>query len=335
MKILLVQTSFLGDTILSTPVIAALKKLYPEAELWMMTTPAASCLVERDPLLAGVIPFAKRGAEKGVGGLFRMARRLRAMRFDRVYSLHRSARTSLLLFLSRIPHRIGFSQARLSFLYHRTRYRPRDLHDVWRNLALVAGEKPEIELPDRLRLFPPAIDQLKPEIRRLLPEPGRYALLVPGSAWETKRWSTQGFREVARWLIEQGIEVVLNGSPEEAEICREGGKGLKVLNLAGRGDLETALHLARHARLIICNDSMALHLASAFRIPTVVIFCATVPAFGFGPWQNPLARIVEKKQLPCRPCARHGGRQCPQGTWECSRGLPAAAVFDAAKELLD
>jgi heptosyltransferase-2 len=335
MRILLVQTSFLGDTVLSTPVIAALKELYPEAELWMMTTPAAALLVKRDPRLAGIIPFAKRGSEKGLGGLWRLARRLAAMRFDRVYSLHRSARTSLLLFLSRIPLRIGFDQARLAFLYTETRPRPKQLHDVRRNLALLAGERPGFTPAGDLRLFPPAATELPPEIRRLLPPPGSYALLVPGSAWETKRWTADGFRRVAEWLIARNLKVVLNGSPEEAEICSQVGKGLEVLNLAGKSDLETALYLARNARLIVCNDSLALHLASACKTPCVAIFCATVPAFGFGPWQNPRARIVEKQGLDCRPCARHGGRKCPQNSWECSRGLPAAEVISALKELLD
>lgn len=334
MRILLLQTSFLGDTILSTPLIAALKEIHPEAEIWMMTTPAAAALVRRDPLLAGVIPFAKRGAEKGLPGLWRMARKLRSQRFDRVYSLHRSARTSLLLFLSGIPLRIGFKQARLAFLYHKTRVRPQALHDVHRNLALLDGIKPGATLPDRLRLFPPQRDELPEKIGRLLPRPGSYALLVPGSAWETKRWSQEGFREVAKWLVGRGLTVVLNGSPEEAAICARVGEGIEVLNLAGKGNLDTALYLARHARLIVCNDSMTLHLASAFKIPTVVVFCATVPAFGFGPWQNPKALVVENQKLPCRPCARHGGRRCPEKTWACSRELPAATVIAALEKLL-
>ncbi|MCJ7773738.1 MAG: hypothetical protein MUP22_11475, partial [Desulfobacterales bacterium] len=72
MKILLVQTSFLGDTILSTPVIAGLKKIYPDAKIWMMTTPLSSQLVIRDPLLEGVITFDKRGTDAGFRGLLNM-----------------------------------------------------------------------------------------------------------------------------------------------------------------------------------------------------------------------------------------------------------------------
>jgi len=97
MNILLVQTSFLGDTILSTPVISGLNKLFPEAQIWMMTTPLSSSLVKRDPLLAGVISYDKRGKNSGLPGLIRMSRKIRKMKFAKVYSLHRSFRTSLLV----------------------------------------------------------------------------------------------------------------------------------------------------------------------------------------------------------------------------------------------
>ncbi len=334
MRILLVQTSFLGDTILSTPLIAALKQLHPRAELWMMTTPLATTLVKRDPLLAGVITFAKRDSESGLLGLWKQARKLRAMNFDLAYSLHRSARTSLFLYLIRIPQRIGFSNARLSFLYHELRPRPRQLHDVKRNLALLDPERHR-NLPDSLRLFAPKPEDLPPAIRSKLPAPRSYVMMVPGSAWETKRWSTEGYHRVAEYLEEKGIDVVLTGSPEEAAICAEVAAGLKVLNLAGCGSLESAVYLVRNARLLICNDSMALHLASAFKTPTVAVFCATVPAFGFGPWQNPKARIVEHPDLACRPCARHGGRKCPNRTWACSREVKADTVIAAVEELLE
>ena len=332
MKILLVQTSFLGDTILSTPLIAGLKKLHPEAEVWMMTTPLAATLVQRDPLLAGVIPFAKRGSKRGIKGLLRQVRQLRKLNFDLVYSLHRSARTSLLLALSRIPVRIGYKNAKLAFLYNQTRSRPHELHDVQRNLALLNNGSQEAELPDQLRLFAPEKREIAPATQAKLPLPASYVLMVPGSAWETKRWSASGYHEVAKYLTKKGLSVVLLGSNEEVEVCQEVASNLEVINLAGSGDLDTALYLTKHARLMICNDSMALHMASACKIPTVAIFCATVPEFGFGPWQN-RAIVIEKEGLNCRPCARHGSRQCPNQTRACMDELPAKEVIKAIETL--
>ncbi len=333
MKILLVQTSFLGDTILSTPLIAALKKLHPKAEIWMMTTPLAATLVKRDPLLTGVIPFAKRGSERGLKGLLRQARLLRKMNFNKVYSLHRSSRTSLLLALSQIPERVGFDNAKLAFLYNKTRVRPKNLHDVLRNLALLENGSRKADLPQQLRLFAPEKKELIQALQTEIPDPGSYVLMVPGSAWETKRWSTSGYHKVAKYLTEKDWPVVLLGSSEEVEVCKEVAASLNVINLAGRGGLDSALYLTRHARLMVCNDSMALHMASACKIPTVAIFCATVPEFGFGPWQNQ-AIIVEKKDLNCRPCARHGSRQCPNQTRACMDELPATEIIKAIDTLL-
>ncbi len=333
MKILLVQTSFLGDTILSTPLIEGLKKIHPQAELWMMTTPLAADLVKRDPLLSGVIQFAKRGPEKGIKGLLRQAAKLQKHNFEIVYSLHRSARTSLLLWLSRIPQRIGYKSAKLAFLYTDTRTRPRNQHDVLRNLALLNDSFSISELPDKLRLFAPARDELDPELTTELPSPGSYALIVPGSAWETKRWSAASYHQVAAYLIKNGLQVVLTGSADEVEVCRDVAGELTVINLAGCGNLDSVLYLTKHAKIMICNDSMALHMASACKIPTVAIFCATVPEFGFGPWQN-RALIVEKNGLNCRPCARHGSRDCPNKTRACIDDLPVIEVINAINELL-
>ncbi len=333
MKILLVQTSFLGDTILSTPLIAALKEIHPDADIWMMTTPLAAALVKRDPLLAGVIPFAKRGPERGLKGLLRQAAKLRKMNFKIVYSLHRSARTSLLLALSRIPKRVAFTSSKLSFLYTDTRIRPQTQHDVLRNLALISDKFTNRELPDRLRLFAPERSELDIEIQSQLPAEGSYILIVPGSAWETKRWSTTGYHQVTKYLTSKGLQVVLMGSADEVEVCRRVAGNLEVINMAGYGNLNSALYLTKHAKMMICNDSMALHMASACKIPTIAIFCATVPEFGFGPWQN-RALIIEKAELNCRPCARHGSRKCPNQSQACMDELPASDVIKAVEQLL-
>jgi heptosyltransferase-2 len=333
MKILLVQTSFLGDTILSTPVISGIKKIYPDAELWMMTTPLSSSLVVRDPLLAGVLTYDKRGEDAGLSGLLRMKRRIREMRFDRVYSLHRSPRTSMLLWLCGIPVRIGFANAKLNFLYHEIRERnPRD-HDVVRNLSLLSGEVPLESLVVELRLFPPLKNELDNDIIRMLPQPGSYVVLVPGSVWKTKMWHWKGYREVARFLLKQGFAVLLLGAPSDEEVNAMVAHRLEVLNLAGKTSVADMMYIIKNARLVVCNDSMALHVASAFKIPSVAIFCATSPQFGFYPWKN--KAIVVEKDLACKPCSRHGGKTCPTGTEACMNELSHVEVIRATEKLLD
>lgn len=332
MRILLVQTSFLGDTILSTPLIAALKQLHAGAELWMMTTVLANQLIRHDPLLAGTIIFDKRSSRSGFSGLWQTARELRELKFDRAYSVHRSARTSLLLFLAGIPERIGFKEASLSFLYTKSVHRQKREHDVLRNLSLLSAESSLSELAHELRLYPPEIEQVGPETSELVAGAGRYLVVVPGSAWRTKMWHWEHYREVVKQLCAVGEKVVLLGSPDEVEVAEQVGEGLAVVNLAGRISLAESMLIVKNAALVICNDSMALHMASAFKVPTVAIFCSTSPSFGFGPWRNN-ALVVEMQNLPCKPCGRHGFHSCPLSTESCMRELEAEEVLAAVREL--
>lgn len=331
MKILIVQTSFLGDTILSTPVIEGIKTLYPDAELWMMTTPLSSPLVKHDPLLTGVISFDKRGKAKGIKGLRAMTATIKAMGFDRVYSLHRSIRTSVMLALAGIPQRFGFSNAKGRFLYHRTFRRNPDVHDVLRNLAILEEEADISTLKADMRLFPPPDDLISDEIKKSIPE-GPFALMVPGSAWKTKMWHFEGYRKVAEALIAKGLSVVVAGGPDEAEACQLTSEGIPVLNLAGKTSIGEMVWITKRAKVVICNDSMALHMASALKVPNVAIFCSTIPAFGFGPWKN--RAIVVEKELHCRPCGRHGKRECPEGTEACMREITPEQVLKAVETLL-
>jgi heptosyltransferase II len=332
MKVLLVQTGFLGDTVLSTPVISGIKALHADAEIWCMTTSAARELVARDPLLAGVLTFDKRRGESGLSGLWRKARELRLHNFDRAYCVHRSYRSALLLRLAGIPYRAGFRDASLAFLYSRVFARNRRDHDVLRRLAILSGESPVSALPQELRLFAPPLAEASPDVRGFV-QRGRYVAVVPGSAWATKRWNKAGYREVVRMMEGQGLKVALLGSAEEAELCAEVASGLGAANLAGKS-LSDLLVLIKGASLVVCNDSLALHIASAFKVPVVAVFCATSPEFGFGPWRTKSA-IVERRGLACKPCAPHGGMRCPMRTEACMRDVKAGEVLEAALKLLE
>ncbi|MBX7136698.1 MAG: glycosyltransferase family 9 protein [Oligoflexia bacterium] len=333
MKILLVQTSFLGDTVLSTPVIGALDLLFPSAEIWCLTTPGGKELLRNDPRLSGILVYDKRGIDRGWNGMRRMAQQLAALKFDRVYSLHRSARTALMLFLSRLPMRIGFREAKLSFLYHRRVGRAREAHDVLRNLSLLKPElPPEAQFSTALRLHLPSIEQTSARLRDLLTGPA-YVLLVPASVWRTKMWHWERYRELAQSLIAAGEKVVLAGSPAEVGVCAKIAKGLALTDLSGHSSISDLMALVGHSRLLICNDSLALHLGSAFKVPCIAVFCSTVPEFGFGPWEN-RAEVLGVTGLECRPCGRHGHKTCPTGTERCMREISSQQVYQSVLRVL-
>lgn len=333
MKILLVQLSFLGDTILSTPVVSGIKQIHPQSGITLMTTPAASGLFQSDPLVDSLVVFDKRGKEKSMSGLLHKARALKAQSFDRVYSLHRSHRTAMLLYLSGIPERIGFRDAKMNFLYTEKREKDLQGHAATRNLSLLYKEMDSEKLDKRLRLHPPSRESISPQTANSLPESAGYIAMAPGSAWKTKQWSFTEYRKTCEYFLKQGLQVVLVGGKDDTGICRKIAEGLEVIDFSGKISLSETMYVIAGSRLVICNDSMPLHMASAFKKPTVAIFCATSPEFGFGPWQNPDAVVVQDETLECKPCRRHGSNRCPNNTEACMN-LPAERVIKAAEELL-
>lgn len=326
MKILLVQLSWLGDCVLTTPMIRAIKAKHPQSTVSVLTTPVAREIFEGHPHVNEVICYDKRGKDRGIRGFFRMTRVLSDQKFELVYSIHRSARTALLLWWAGIPERIGFDSGSLTWCFTQKVRRPKDQHEVLRNLALLgnSGEGAEGPVPPlELALSGVPVEETE-----------RYVVLFPSSAWFTKQWHGEGFAGVARHFAGLGFRVVILGSKKEQEYNQTIMKGINVEDRTGLTSLKETMQLVRGASLVVCNDSFALHLASAFQRPTVVVFCATSPSFGFGPWENPYAQVVEVEGLSCKPCRRHGGTTCPTGTNLCMTGISAQRVVGAAQEVM-
>lgn len=326
MNVLIVQTAFLGDIILSTPVIDAVQREHPNASISFLTTPLGHTLLNKTSSLKEVLVFDKRGVHGGIKGLFQCARQLRARQYDIAYSLHKSWRTALLLWLARIPVRVGFKSAKLSWLYTTLRHRPPFLHDVHRNLSIV-GTRINTD-KDSLKL------QLSSDPLHGVELKNPYIVIAPGSVWTTKRWHERRFKQLVKNLseYEPNTHVVLVGSPEEQALCCEIAKGTNALNVAGSLGLEDTAKVIAGANAVVCNDSAPLHMASAFQIPVVVLYCATGPEFGFGPWKTP-HRILQSETLSCKPCSAHGSHRCPTGTHRCRTDVQASQVIDALKEL--
>lgn len=340
MKILLIQTGFLGDVVLSTPVIAAIAEQYPGSSITFLTTPLAVDLVKHHPLLEDTIAFDKRGARRGLGGLLSMARELRSRKFDIVFSLHKSWRSAALVGLSGIAQRYGFRKAKARFVYTATAARADLEHEVLRNLAIMRtmGAEPN-DLPQRMHIEIPneAFESVKQHLNGFL-ESG-FVAVAPGSVWPTKRWTPQGFAAVAKRISDAGLGVAILGGPNDRACAQEmlrhiGSDSKRIVDLSGETSLIESAAVVAQARLLVCNDSAPLHMASALGTPVVAVFCATVPEFGFGPW---LVRneCVGLDSLDCRPCARHGGKTCPLGTYACQLDLSPQLVAQAALRLLE
>lgn len=325
MRILLIQTSFLGDVILSTPVIVGIKKLYPEAEIYVMTTPLASGLLKGHPLITEVLPFEKRGKHRGYVGIKKFVEELKKYNFNKVYSLHRSWRTSFLVWLLNVSESVGFSDAFGARWAYKKLIKKASLseHAVIRYLSLLFGDAPRDFFSTKLSLPSPSVENFSPEFLEFLSEP--YICLFPGSEWFTKRW--QRFSEIAISLINAGYRVIVLGSKKEANQNQLMMKGIEVLHLSGKTTMSETMAIVSRASGVICNDSMALHMASAFEVPRVSVFCSTSPTFGFGPWGK-YGSVAELSELPCKPCRRHGSQKCPNGTNRCMTGVSPGIVYE-------
>ena len=333
---LVIQTAFLGDVVLTTPMLEALAARHGPVDV--VTTPAAAPLLETHRAVRRVIPYDKNGRDRGSGGLVRLARRLRAERYGVAYLPHRSLRTALAAWLARIPRRVGFADG-WRVLYTEVRPRPRDGHEVDRLLALV-GPVSRGEGDPRLTptLAPTSADcRAVDEWLRASEITEPFVAIAPGAIWGTKRWP--GYAALARRLAGRW-RVVLVGGPEDRDLGEsivravEGGTGPgkgKVLNGCGQLTLRQSAEAVRRAALLVTNDSAPLHLAQAVGTPTVAIFGPTVPAFGFGP-RGPRDRVVELQGLMCRPCSAHGPQVCPLGHHRCMRALSVDDVLQAIEE---
>jgi heptosyltransferase-2 len=330
--LLVVQTSFLGDVVLTTPLVTALRCAAAPRRLAVMVRPEAVPLVRGHPDVDHVLVDDKRGHDRGLRGALRTVRRLRAEHFDVAVSPHRSLRTALVLAAAGIPRRIGFTESRGALLYHERVRRDRRLHDVQRNLALATPfGAPASEAP----LHVPVAADAAARAAALLPSgDGPLVGVAPGSVWATKRWGASGFAAVVRGLAEDGARCVILGAPDEAPLAEAVRRlsGGRATVLAGRTDLATLVAVIDRLAVLVANDSAPMHVACARGVPVVAVFCATTPALGYGPWGERVT--VVEADLACRPCARHGGVRCPRGTDDCMRLVAPETVLGAARRTL-
>ena len=327
---LVIQTAFLGDVVLTTPLLSVLADRHGPVDV--VTTPAAAPLLETHPAVRQVLVYDKRKADRGLAGLRRLARRLRAERYAVAYLPHRSLRSAALARLARIPRRVGYTDGWRS-LYTAARPRPRDGHEIDRLLALVDAT-PHHGARPTLQLAANDVARAEAEIRSAAVAPP-FAALAPGSIWGSKRWPH--FAALARRLAQQ-VDVVLVGGPDDAALAdvivaaaAEGNAAHRVVSVCGRLSLRESAAVIREAAILVTNDSAPLHFAQAVETPTVAIFGPTIPAFGFGP-RGPRDVVVGLDGLACRPCSPHGPAACPLGHHRCLQAVSVDDVLRAMEE---
>ena len=339
---LVFQTSFLGDMVLTTPLLAELATRGP---VDVVATPAAASLLANHPAVRDVIVYDKRGRDRGVRGFRRIVRALRtrdtaegssARGTTTAYFAQGSLRSAAIGLLAGIPERVGFATSPGRPLYTRRVVFRDDRHHaerLWRLAAPSPDASPASPL--RPRLYPGAAE--RSAVDALLDAHGArgrpFVALAPGSVWATKRWPY--YPELARLLVGQGAHVVLVGGAADGEAARAIAAELPAgcaVDATGRLSLLASAELIGRATALVTNDSSPQHLASAMNTPTVAIFGPTHPSFGFGPLAE-RAAVAGHEALACRPCHHHGPPSCPLGHWRCMRELDAAGVLALLRQV--
>ena len=315
-RILIIQTAFLGDVILASPVWENLHAAYPDAQIDVVVKKGNESLLTAHPFLHQIFIFDK---SQKVKNLWNLGKTLRSQQYDLVINLQRFASSGILTFLARGKESRGFEKNPLSYLFTKKfkhEMKP-NWHEVDRNLSLISDLVPApIRRP---QLFPSKEDLNSIQMYQEVP----YYCLAPTSVWFTKQAPQEVWIALIEKLSAPNTTIYLLGAPSDRAYLDEivqNTRSSQVLNLAGQLSLLQSAALMAGAQHNYVNDSGPLHLTSATNAPVSAFFCSTVPEFGFGPLSEN-ATIIEVKDLDCRPCGLHGHKACPKGHFRCGKDL--------------
>lgn len=313
-RILVIQTAFLGDVVLASPIWENLHAAYPHAQIDVVVKKGNESLLEGHPFLSKVFVFDK---QKKVKNILDLGKTLRQQHYDLVINLQRFASSGILTLLANGKESRGFQKNPLSLLYAKRfpHQMKANWHEVDRNLSLISDL---IIAPKRRpQLYPSQLDQDK--VKAL--QNNAYYCMAPTSVWFTKQAPEHIWLQLIEKLKQTNASIYLLGAPtdrKDLEALKNKAPDAQIINLAGELSLLQSAALMAGAQHNYVNDSGPLHLASATNAPVTAFFCSTVPEFGFGPLSDN-AQLIEVKKLACRPCGLHGHKACPKAHFKCGQ----------------
>lgn len=333
-RILVIQTAFIGDAILTLPMIQKLKEILPDALIDVISIPQTKDLFENSPHVNKVYSYNKKGNQKSIFSLIKFANELKKNKYTHIYSPHRSFRSSMLVYLLNAEKSFGFDTASFSFVYKRTVKYDKSSHEVNRNLKL-AGMKIE---NDNWKILPEIKSSPECEIKidnivKDIVNP--IAAIAPGSVWQTKKYPEVSFEKLTEYLIAKNYFIIFIGGQTDYEICERLSNRVNnwSLNCAGKLTIVESIELLRRCKLLISNDSAPTHMGMAADIPVLTIYCSTIPEFGFYPY-NKYSSYLSLDGLECKPCGIHGRKSCPINTFDCGLKLTPDKVIAKLEEML-
>lgn len=334
-KILVIQTAFLGDAILTLPMIRKLKEFFPESVIDVIAIPDTKEVFENSPFVHNVFAYDKKGTQKTIRQLFEFAYLLKKNKYTKLFSPHRSLRTSFLVLLLSVKESAGFDISSLSYVYKKRIKYNKHHHEVARNLELIGADingdnwkiLPEISISDTIEA----------KVSSLMAEIGKpFISIAPGSVWETKKYPLEYFAKLTKYFVNKNYKVVYIGGEKDFSLCEQlhQQEPQNSFNLAGRLSITETIALLNHSSLLLSNDSAPTHMGMAADIPVITFFCSTIPEFGFYPYNNK-SYYISVDGLDCKPCGIHGRNSCPIKTFDCGLKLAPGLAIDKIEQILD
>lgn len=319
-KFLIIQTAFIGDVVLATPLIEKLHAFFPGAQIDFLVRKGNEGLLQYHPYVNKVLVWNKK--EGKYRSLWKMLKTIRKNKYDKVINLQRYGATGFLTAFSAAKQKIGFDKNPFSFLFdvsikHKMKDSGHSPHEIERNLSLIEGfTDNSIFNP---KLYPSTHDFNSVEKYKRW----KYICIAPASVWFTKQYPAEKWINFIQQLPE-GLMVYLLGAPGEKELCSRilnGSQKQTINSLAGELNFLQSAALMKDAQMNYVNDSAPMHFASAMNAPVTAVYCSTVPAFGYGPLSDNRHIVEVQENLSCRPCGLHGYKACPQQHFNCANHI--------------
>ncbi len=333
-KVLLVRLRSIGDTVLSTPSLFALRRFLPDAEIDILVEDWVAPVLDNHPHLDNVVVLERGGFTSRA----RVARQIRSTGYDVVYNLHGGTTATFLTRATGARHRVGFKSYQYAQLHNHQAPSPlllwgqQKTHSVEQQLALLGWTG--VPVTDRPRTHVAVTPEASRTVAEGLEEAGladrQIALIHPAAAFATKQWAAENFARVAESLAARGFAPVAIAAPNEREILVSLMDQASVPIVSFDLSLPEVAALAARSQIFVGNDSGIAHIAAAVGAPSVVIFGSSNVAH-WRPWNKAAAEVV-LEQMPCQPCHGYFCEKFPQP--ECILRVPVERVVAAIDKVL-
>lgn len=338
-RVLIVKLRSIGDTVLSTPALIALRRFLPDAQIDILLEDWVAPLIEGHPAVDNVISVGKTSAER-----LKTAWHLWRGRYDVAFNLHGGTTATFFTRASGARHRVGYANYQYPFLYNHLLSSASDFwqqektHSAEQQLALLgfAGVPVDDRPKSRLVVTEQAQASIEGKVNAETQMPqgvelGGYALMHPSTAFFTKQWPVVNFARTAEFVAEKGLQTVAIASKAESETLKQLVAASKVpVTTFDDLTLPEITALASNARLFVGNDSGIAHIAAAVDTPTVVIFGSSNRDH-WRPWTDAANEIVFE-EFVCQPCP---GYTCEVfGDPKCIKSVGVESVASAIERVL-